>query len=160
MANEIYELLDGDEFVSVYFKAKSLPEVNYQVNGLSGVPRNEKEWEATGGVEGTFEFKIFGEISYPERWSGFSCELNVNSLGSELRVDYEPQGFLDDGWCKNKNALFRLYVKPSIAKDIMNKIFYFNNKDLPSFRLDLVDLQYGQKLVEGAIVYKIIRAYC
>lgn len=165
MTDTISELLDGSDFLSVNCEASASPQVNYQIIGLGDEPKEnkEREWKLTGGVEGTFEFTIFGNITYPEKWSGFSCELNVNNLGSEFRVDHQTDGYLGDGWQKDKSVLLRLYVKPSIAKDILDKIFVYDpaNSDngAISFRADLMNLKPGINRLEGAIVYQIIRVY-
>jgi hypothetical protein len=121
------------------------------------------QWKLTGGVEGTFEYSICGKVSDPELWKDYRCELQVNSLGSGFRAEHETEGFIGDGWCKEDSVLLRLYVKPSIARDILDKIFYFNkleDKDDHSFRCDLVGLEPGKKILEGAIVYSIVSLHC
>lgn len=165
MDKEIEALYGGSDFVSIYFTTKSLPLVSYQVVGLGGADKNEyaDHWKITGGVEGTFDYSIYGKVYDPSIWKGFSVELGVNGLGSGFRADHEPEGFLGDGRCEKEKVLLSLYVKPQIARDILDKLFYFNKFEEEkehSLRCDVVNLKRGSGLIEGAITYRIVRIFC
>lgn len=165
MDNEIESLYGDFDFVSICFTIKSLPLVSYQVNGL-GDSNKEKyadHWKVTGGVEGTFNYSIWGNVYDPSIWKGYSVELAVNSLGSGFRADHESVGFLGDGWCEKESVLLRLYIRPQIARDILYKLFFFNKfeeEEEHSLRLDVVNLKRGSGLIEGVTSYRIVRLYC
>lgn len=165
MDKEIEDLYGGSDFLSIYFSTKSLPLVSYQINGLGSSDEHEyaDQWKLTGGVEGTFDYSIFGIVSSPGAWSDYTAELAVNSLGSGFRAEHETKGFLGDGFCQDKKVLFRLYVNPQIARDILDKFFYFDKlegNEEYSIRCDVVNLRHSSNSLEDEIWYEIVRLYC
>jgi hypothetical protein len=165
MDKEIETLYGDSGFLSISFTTNSLPLVSYQVHGLGDWDKGEcaKRWKVTGGVEGSFGYDIYGKAFDPIIWKGYSVLLKVNSLGSSFRADHEPEGFLGDGWRDKENVILRLDVKPQIARDILDKLFYFNKFEEDeeySLRCDVVNLKRGSGLLEGAISYRIVRVYC
>ncbi|MHC4269816.1 MAG: hypothetical protein ACYSTS_15290 [Planctomycetota bacterium] len=165
MDQEIESLYGDSDFVGIHLTTKSLPLVSYQVHGLGDSIKKEyaEQWKITGGVEGTFSYDIYGKVSDPGIWKGYNTQLMVNSVGSSFRADHEPEGFLGDGWCEKKRVLLRLHVKPQIARDILDKLFYFNKvegEEEHSLRCDVVNLKRSSGLDEEAISYQIVRIYC
>lgn len=149
MTDEIRVLYGDWDFVRVEFEARPFHNpIIYRVEGLGDKPRytnNEDAWIATHGVEGTFSYEFLGDVSHPEQWAGCQCRLMVNSLGSMFRFEHEKKGYLGDGWYSNRSVLLRLYIKPSIARDILDKIYFFDKTDNGGhgFRCHLVNLKIG-----------------
>jgi len=160
MDKELETLYGGSKIVSLLIYPNELPKVRYEVRGplhlysnLLSEPRN-----ITGGLEGTFYYDIDGEASSPSIWKGYKAEIWVNHLGI---IDPDPEESLGDGWCHQKELRLYLRVKPQIARDILDKIFYFtelkNLKDKKyGLRFELVDLKREVDHPEGTINFRIL----
>ncbi len=163
--DEIKTLYEGSNFVSVGLTIHEYEIVRYEVRGLSDLSREiyPAEWEATGGVDGSFVFLWFGYVTTPEPWKGYKVQLHVNEGGSSSRVDYEPEGLLGMGMCSEKKVLLFLNVKPQIARDILDKVFYINKiikENEHYFRFDLVDLKRTSPPVKEGISFRVSGLYC
>ena len=163
--DEIKSLLGDSTHIGVAFDVTYVPDIRYIVTGLGEEKREEyaDEWALTGGVEGSFEFTIHGKLCHPEKWKGHAVEFVVNNLGSASRTEHEVNGFLGDGWYQNNRVLLRAYVKPQIARDILDKLLVFNKlqQDIePYIECRLTRLRPGKNILEGAIYYDISQISC
>ena len=162
---QIKSLLGDSQHFSVAFDVTCAPEISYTVIGLGAEKREEvtDQWALTGGTEGSFEYTIHGSLSHPEAWKGYSVVFHVNYLDSTDRVSHEANGFLGDGWCQDRSVLLRVYVKPQIARDILDKLFVFNKlqPDNESYiECRLTGLRPGNNFLDGAILYDISHISC
>jgi hypothetical protein len=158
--------VEGDRYVLLRFEL-SRPlrstEISYQV---SGETRSEAigELPLDARVEGTFSFRLRGVVSRPEAWSGYSCEVQVNELGSQFRFDHQVHGRLGDGWCAPDGVLVRLYLKPPIVHDLIAVLGDTSPLALESpasIRIDLDNLRVvGGGPFAGSVGYDVVRLYC
>lgn len=160
MSNETIELLSKNDFVSVYCEVNSPLEVNYSIRGVGEELEkiSVREMELTDGVDGTFDFTMYGKIAYPDTWASFSCKLEVNALGSVFSMDNVSSGYLGYGSQRERSLILSIYVKPSIAKNIVEKILIYDpasDINKISFRADLVNF----KNHDDGIGFQIVRAY-
>jgi len=168
MDSIIKELYNGYGSVKVGFKARGLPSVRYCVTGLGDESKSGNyadQWKLTGGVEGSFEYEIHGEVASPSLWEGYNCNLMVNVLGSGFRAEHESKGLIGDGWCDNNinRVLLRLYVKPSIARDILENIIHYNNLESKGehyLECTLINLKHVTPESRNSVGYDIVGLSC
>jgi hypothetical protein len=128
MEDEIKELYShGNGYVEVGFYIKDLPDLMYTVAGSGGGRERFSKivWKESGGVEGVFLYELQGALDWPEKWKGYIGRLTVDSWrwGDSKHI---KKGYLGDGYFDGKTVLLRLYVKPSIARDILDKLYIFD----------------------------------
>lgn len=108
-----------EDLVHITVDLSELPrsrDVTYSIDGM--LDHDGQELPRESRVEGTFSLRFYGRLSEPQEWLGFSATVDINNLGSQFRLEHEAKGVLGYGFAESNSVLFRLEVKPSIARDI------------------------------------------
>lgn len=147
-------LLGGLPTVSLFIELRNLnvEHLVYQVTGRPDdhVLRHEKPVSPERRIEGTFEFNIFGKVTDPKEWKGYSCELTVNRLGMPFQEELTPKGYIGDGFCEldRKRVLVRLTLPPSMVRDLIDLMTKYSPgpEFNPRLRCDLVHLRESRRI--------------
>jgi hypothetical protein len=175
MTDEFKEFyVDGRDHVEVGFYLNDLPNPRYRVTGAgwSGSGFSDVVWKESGGLEGIFEYEFYGKLAEPEQWKDYNFELTVESWGS-FNSQHVKEGYLGAGLFDGKRVWLRLYVKPSISRDILDQLYLFKSRDTHShyIRCHVMNLRTPEKRTvvnksadvndsTTRIAFDIIRLYC
>lgn len=100
----------------------------------------EKKLEMFHGMYATFGFSSRGKAQF--NGMSFWADLQVNALNSSDFVKFGKEGRIGDGWFKNREFQFRLYISPSMVKDmLLFKSIY--EKSIPGVSSNETDMLLG-----------------
>ena len=128
------------------------------------------------GVDSNFSYEMYGQIESPTEFKGIRCQLMVNPLAGSDYVEFASQGHIGDGCCTNAEFLFRLYVAPDIAKNILERRLLAERveerfvedelldaewNDSPAWMRVRVDaVNYRHINSDDKVWFRLIRLYC
>lgn len=173
--------ITDEKYVNVQVRLERPIALNYTIRGFLD-ERNttdgeifEKRLSIYHGVDANFEFDTWGKVAYPSQFERLRCNFMVNPLAGTEYIEYASKGYVGDGWLENDEFLFRLYLAPEVARNLIEKeglgrklissIADYDDEDdndngngWLDIRLDLVNYQYleshGHK-----VWFDIIRTY-
>ena len=81
----------------------------------------ERKIKLLHGVDSNFPFEMYGDIDYPDEFKSKRCELLVDPLAGSDYLEYAGKGYAGDGWYEKEHFVFRLYISPQMARDIIDR---------------------------------------
>lgn len=116
-----------ERYVSLKLRLGKPSPLLYEVRGFLGEKQHldpvvfARKVELLLGVDSNFSYEMYGQIDSPTEFKGIRCQLMVNPQAGSDYIEFASQGYIGDGWCTNAEFLFRLYVAPDIAKNILER---------------------------------------
>ena len=117
--------LREDEYVSLGVSFRRPIGFGYEIGGFLGDKKLmesaafQRKLSALGGVHSNYSYEMLGEIKYPGEFAGRHCQLLVNGCAPSEYIEYANNGRVGDGWIEADHILFRLYIAPRQAKDLL-----------------------------------------
>ena len=171
-----------EEYVSFEVQLKRPLRFEYQIAGFLGEEDStdqvafQKKMALLGGIHSNFSYSMIGKVEYPVEFANFDCEVMVNPSAGSDHIEFGLKGIVGDGRLESSHLLFRLYISPQQAKDIIERKLLANavqrelepnSQDLNSeswMRLRLHVVNYRpypiQRDGEQPVGFEIIRVYC
>lgn len=174
----------GEKFVAFSIRLEKPSRLNYTIRGFLHERKHTephvfaKKLESLMGVDSNFEYELHGHVEYPDEFKGMSCELMVNPLAGSEYFKYVADGLVGDGWFENSRFVFRLYVSPEIAKNILERRilaekieedFAWDEMDdeeehgrtaWMKVRVDAVNCDRPDHNADVEVCFNLIRVYC
>tara|TARA_R110001599_G_scaffold119858_1_gene290642 strand:+ start:6 stop:533 length:528 start_codon:yes stop_codon:yes gene_type:complete len=89
--------------------------------GMTDRENFEKHLNIYHGVDANFEFESWGKVKYPKQFDSLKCSFLVNPQAGSEYIKYASKGYIGDGWLENNRFLFRLYLAPDVARNLIEK---------------------------------------
>lgn len=171
-----------DRYVNLVLRLEKPSPLLYEVRGFLDEKQHldqavfARKVELLLGVDSNFSYEMYGQIESPTEFKGIRCQLMVNPQAGSDYIEFASQGHIGDGWCTNAEFLFRLYVAPDIAKNILERrllaekveerfvedeLLDAARNDCPAWmrvRLDAVNYRYINP--DDRVWFSLIRLYC
>jgi len=178
--------LTKERFVSFSLRLGKPSRLEYTARGFLHEKKHAKpelfakKIELLLGVDSNYSYEMNGHIEYPDDFKGSRCQFIVNPLAGSDYIEYACDGLIGDGWCENRQFLFRLYVAPEIARNIIERRLLaekleqnFGEDDLEDIekydrpawirvRVDAVNYRciHPDDLAKGKVWYSLSHLYC